>query len=106
MDAVNTMGLQKKTQELAAKPSAASSESQTLTANETDAEEIKDKEAEDQKAEQTLEEESTDALAYQQINEATMANSKSGVADVTQLTDVAADDVRLWIEAYTYGNWP
>ena len=35
-----------------------------------------------------------------------MANSKSGVADVTQLTDVAADDVRLWIEAYTYGNWP
>lgn len=106
VDAVNTMGLQKKTQELAAKPSAASSESQTLTANETDAEEIKDKEAEDQKAEQTLEEESTDALAYQQINEATMANSKSGVADVTQLTDVAADDVRLWIEAYTYGNWP
>ena len=40
VDAVNTMGLQKKTQELAAKPSAASSESQTLTANETDAEEI------------------------------------------------------------------
>ena len=106
VDAVNTMGLQKKTQELAAKPSAASSESQTLTANETDAEEIKDKEAGDQKAEQTLEEESTKALAYQQINEATMANSKSGVADVTQLTDVAADDVRLWIEAYTYGNWP
>ena len=84
VDAVNTMGLQKKTQELAAKPSAASSESQTLTANETDAEEIKDKEAGDQKAEQTLEEESTKALAYQQINEATMANSKSGVADVTQ----------------------
>ena len=106
VDAVNTMGLQKKTQELAAKPSAASSESQTLTANETDAEEIKDKEAEDQKAEQTLEEESTKALVYQQIIEATMANSKSGVADVTQLTDVAADDVRLWIEAYTYGNWP
>ena len=104
VDAVNTMGLQKKTQELAAKPSAASSESQTLTANETDAEEIN--ETEDQKAEQTLEEESTKALAYQQINEATMANSKSGVADVTQLTDVAADDVRLWIEAYTYGNWP
>ena len=104
VDAVNTMGLQKKTQELAAKPSAASSESQTLTANETDAEEIK--ETEDQKAEQTLEEESTKALVYQQINEATMANSKSGVADVTQLTDVAADDVRLWIEAYTYGNWP
>mgnify|MGYP007054926561 FL=1 len=106
VDAVNTMGLQKKTQELAAKPSAASSESQTLTANETDTEEIKDKEAGDQKAEQTLEEESTKALAYQQINEATMASSKSGVADVTQLTDVAADDVRLWIEAYTYGNWP
>ena len=40
VDAVNTMGLQKKTQELAAKPSAASSESQTLTANETDTEEI------------------------------------------------------------------
>ena len=60
------MGLQKKTQELAAKPSAASSESQTLTANETDAEEIK--ETEDQKAEQTLEEESTKALVYQQIN--------------------------------------
>ena len=35
-----------------------------------------------------------------------MANSESGVADVTQLTDVSADDVRLWIEAYTYGNWP
>ena len=104
MDAVNTMGLQKKTQELAAKPSAASSESQTLTANETDTEEIK--EAGDQKAEQTLEEESTKALAYQQINEATMANSESGVVDVTQLTDVSADDVRLWIEAYTYGNWP
>ena len=106
VDAVNTMGLQKKTQELAAKPSAASSESQTLTANETDAEEITDQEAGDQKAEQTLEEESTKALAYQQINEATMANSESGVVDVTQLTDVSADDVRLWIEAYTYGNWP
>ena len=60
VDAVNTMGLQKKTQELAAKPSAASSESQTLTANETDAEEIN--ETEDQKAEQTLEEEAQDEI--------------------------------------------
>ena len=85
VDAVNNMGL-KKTEELAAKPSTAPSESQTLTATQTDSQEESD--------------------VYQQINEATMANPDSKVMDVTALESVSAQEVRSWIEAYTYGEWP
>lgn len=86
VDAVNNMELQKKAEELAAKPSTASSESQTLTADENENQE--------------------ESEVYQQINHATMANAASGVTDVTALETVTADEVRAWIESYSYGEWP
>ncbi len=146
VDAVNNMNLQKKAEELAAKPSAASQESQTLTADATDSNELSnagaantsdskkennstdsqenDKQksdnekqnkdasenssaADEESAQSTDEnEKQEESEVYQQINSATMANSASGVTDVTAFETVTADEVRAWIESYTYGEWP
>lgn len=114
VDAVNNMEFQKKSEELAAKPSIAESKSQTLTANESDSEEdssVSDEEETVSAAEESAQ--STDEAdsqknepVYQTINEATMKNPDSGVVDVTAITSISSDEVRSWIEEYSYGEWP
>ena len=137
VDAVNNMELQKKAEELAAKPSAASSESQTMTADEMDSDEeanldvssdskketnssnainAQENDTDTSKSSLAADEESAQSIdenenqeeseVYQQINSATMANAASGVIDVTALETVTADEVRAWIEDYSYGEWP
>lgn len=133
VDAVNNMELQKKSEELAAKPSAASSESQTLTAGESEEESSIDESADsatndtqkresdtsedrsaensssanEQSVESADEDQNQEELAvYQQINNATRTNEASHVTDVTALETISADEVRAWIESYTYGEWP
>ena len=118
VDAVNNMELQKKTEELAAKPSAASSESQTLTAKENDTKNsdtdtsdtgtLEDSLAADEESAKSADEDQNqeELKVYQQINMATMANDASGVVDVTTRKTITADEVRAWIESYSYGEWP
>lgn len=120
VDAVNNMELQKKSEEFASKPSITASKSQTLTANESDLEQenrtLADKDTElseetsvaDEESAQSTDETDTqkNESVYQTINEATMKNPDSGVVDVTALTSISSDEVRSWIENYTYGEWP
>lgn len=120
VDAVNNMEFQKKSEELAAKPSIAESKSQTLTANESDSKEDssgsadKDTElteetsaADEESAQSTDEADSQkNEAVYQTINEKTMKNPDSGVVDVTAITSVSSDEVRSWIADYSYGEWP
>ena len=124
VDAVNNMELQKKSENLASKPSVAASKSQTLTANESDsesdsegnkdgndsltAESLEETSAADEESVQSADEttEQKNETVYQTINEATMKNPDSGVVDVTALTSISSDEVRAWIESYTYGEWP
>lgn len=111
VDAVNNTGLPQKIEELAAKPETASSTGQTMTAQEQD-EETQGQNNETQEQNDEVQEQNNEAwetevsAIYQEINDATRANPDSGVTDVTALEAVAAEEVRGWIEAYTYGEWP